>query len=170
MLDLQHEIDDAFLHKERIVQRIGWVVMAGVLVATFAGLFGGGLFSTATARHEGQGFELALTYPRFARMENNLDMELRIDAQTVASSEVKAVLSGEIVDKASITGISPEPDTEAVLGDSIAYTWQVEDWSQPLVVRFEYELRDWRIIDGRFDVSAGDRSLDGVSFKQFLFP
>lgn len=169
-VDLQDEIDHGFLRTERIVQRIGWAAILAVLVAAIAGLFGGGFFSNATARHRGEGYELALTYPRFARAESNLEMELVIEAPEVQAPEVTTVLSGELLDKASITGITPEPDSESVRGDSIAYTWQIEDWSQPLVVRFEYESRDWRMVGGRFDVTAGDQSLGELSFKQFLFP
>jgi hypothetical protein len=168
--NLEAELDPRFNRIERRVQRVGWAIIALVLVAAVLGLFGGGFFSQATARDRGEGYELALRYPRLGRAESNLELELRIAAPGQSSSEVMAVFSGEIVDKASFTGIAPQPDSETVDGDSIVYTWEVEDWSQPLVVRFEYEARDWRMLDGRFEVSAGDESLGSVSFDQFLFP
>ena len=169
-IDMQTELDSRYLEKERVVQRIGWVVIAALVAAALLGVFGGGLLSQGKARHATAGGELTLTYPRLGRAESNLEMELQIDAPQATGSEVTAVLSGELLQKATIKTISPEPDSQSPQGDGVAYTWQVEDWSQPLIVRFEYEARDWRVIDGRFEVSAGQERLGTLAWEQLLFP
>jgi hypothetical protein len=169
-LDLQGELDPRFGQIERRIQRAGWVIIAIVLIAAIAGLFGGGFFSNTTTRHNSEGHEIALTYARFGRAESNLELELQVMAADAPAPELEVALSGEFLDKVSITGVSPEPESESVQGDAVVYTWEVDDWSRPLALRFNYESRDWRSIGGRFDVRAGDESLGSLPFEQFLFP
>ena len=168
--ELSSEFDARFNRWEWRLQRVGWVVIALAMVLAVAGLFGGGFLSQATARHQGEGYEIVLEYPRFGRAESNLAMDLEVIAPGREASQVEARLSGEFVEKTTITAISPEPESQSVDGDAIVFTWEVEDWSEPLVVRFEYEGRDWRVISGRFDLAAGDDSLGSLTFDQFLFP
>jgi hypothetical protein len=169
-LDLSHDIDPRFGHIEHAVQRVGWVVMALLLLAALLGVFGGGPLSSATVRQSGPGYELELEYPRFGRVESDLQMELRITAPEQQADQITVVLSGDLRAKTSIRTISPQPESEAVLGDSIVYTWRVDGWERPQVIAFEYEARDWRGVDGRLDVSAGDQALGVLTFDQFLFP
>lgn len=140
------------------------------LVAAILGLFGGGPFSRATTRDAGEGYEVALEYPRFGRAESPLTLNLEVMAPRRSGSEVTAVLSGGIVEKAVITDISPTPASEAIAGGSIVLTWQVGDWSRPLEVRFEYESRHWRTLSGVFEIETDDDPLGRVRFQQFLFP
>jgi hypothetical protein len=169
-LDLSDEIDPRFGHIEHAVQRAGWVVMGVLLLAAVLGVFGGGVLSNATVRQSGPGYELELEYPRFGRVESNLEMTLRITAPEQQAEQVTVVLSGDLRHKTTIQTISPQPESEAVLGDSIVYTWRVDGWEHPQVIAFEYEARDWRGVDGRLDVSAGDQALGALTFDQFLFP
>ena len=169
-LDLQGELDPRFGIVERRVQRFGWVLIAVVLVAAIGGLFGGGPFSDTTARHTSEGREIAVTYARLGRAESDLELELEISAPGVSASQLEVVLSGEFLEKVSVTNVLPTPDGESVSGDAIVYTWEVEDWAQVLAVRLEYQSNDWRLVSGRLDVSAGDESLGSLRFEQFIFP
>ena len=168
--DLKGQFDPRFNLWEWRIQRMGWVLIALFLLAALVGLFGGGVLSNATARDEGDGYELALGYPRFGRAESTLQLDLQVTAPGQSADEVSAKLSGQFVEKVTITSISPEPDSSAAEGDTVVYTWQVEEWSEPLVVRFEYESRDWRMLSGTFEVDAGSEPLGQVAFEQFLFP
>jgi hypothetical protein len=168
--DLESDISPRFNRWEWRLQRVGWVLGAVFLLAAIAGLFGGGLLSQATTRNAGDGYEVALEYPRFGRAESTLTVNLEVMAPARADSEVTAVLSGGIVERAVITDISPEPASEAIAGGSIVLTWQVDDWSRPLKVRFEYESRHWRTLDGVFEIETDDNPLGRVQFEQFLFP
>jgi hypothetical protein len=168
--DLSHEIDPRFGHIEHAVQRVGWVVIGLLIIAALLGLFGGGILSDATVRQSGPGYQLELEYPRLGRIESNLQMTLRVTAPEQQAEQLTVVLSGDLRSKTSIQTISPQPESEAVLGDSIVYTWSVESWQRPQVIAFEYEARDWRQVDGRLEVSAGDQALGVLTFDQFLFP
>ena len=169
-LNFYDEIDPRFGRIERRLQRIGWGIIAVVLLLAIAGLFGGGFLSNATARHAADGRAIELTYPRFGRQESSLEMTLKVTAPRASGPELSVLLSGDILDSATITGISPQPDSEAVSGDAIVYTWTVESWEGPQAIEFSYESRDWRSVGGRVDVLAGDEALGGLSFEQFLFP
>ena len=169
-LDLQGELDPRFGIVERRVQRFGWVFIAAILIAAIGGLFGGGPFSDTTARHTSQDGEITLSYARLGRAESDLQLELRVNAPETPGSPLEVVLDGSFLEKVSLTNVIPTPDAEAVQGDAIVYTWDVEDWGQVLAVRIEYQWNDWRLRNGRIDVSAGDESLGSLRFEQFIFP
>lgn len=169
-LHLFEEIDPYFAKIERRFQLAGWVLIAVLVGLALAGLFGGGVLSNATKRVSSEGGEVELTYPRFGRQESNLQMTLSVTAPQARQPQLSVVLSGELREKASINSISPEPSSTQVRGKSIAYTWDVADWSGPQTVTVNYESSEWRQIDGRIDVTAGGQELGGISFSQFLFP
>lgn len=58
-----------------VTQRVGWALMGAVVVAALTGALGGGGLGFATARTAGQ--ELALRYPRIARLHREDPIEFR---------------------------------------------------------------------------------------------
>jgi hypothetical protein len=169
-LDLNQEIDPAYGRAEALWQRLGWGLIAAVLIAAVLGLFGGGLFSRAEVTRTGDDYELELSYPRFARTASPIQFTLSVHAPQQSAEQVSVTVSGEIRDEVSFTGVRPQPDIEAIQGDAMIFTWQVENWEQPLVIDFEYEGLGWLEIDGTLLVAAGENELGELTFSQFLFP
>jgi hypothetical protein len=169
-LHLYEEIEPRFGRIEGMFQRAGWALIAVAVVLALAGVFGGGMLSNATVRHAANGNEIELTYPRLARQETNLSMSLRVTAPTQSASELSVLLSADRLDRLTINAITPQPDTEALTTNGITYRWTVEDWEGAREINFEYEFTDWRAMNGRIEVMAGDESLGSLSFSQFVFP
>jgi hypothetical protein len=169
-LNIHHEVDPRFARIERVLQRIGWALIVVLIGLAAAGLFGGGVLSNRTVRSASGGNEIELTYPRFGRQESNLQMTLEVAAPQAQGQELRVRLSGDVREKVTIMGITPEPDTTAFDGDVIVFTWTVESWARPPLIVFDYEAHDWRSIGGEIEVMAGQDSVGGLSFEQFLFP
>jgi len=70
--DLQINEDMEFQRRSWIVQRVGWLVFALVILLAALGLFGDGILSDAKAGQE-EG-ALWLEYPRFKRFEDEFQM------------------------------------------------------------------------------------------------
>jgi hypothetical protein len=169
-VDTERQFDPQFQKIERRFQRVGWALIAVFLVLTVLGLFGSGLLSEAQVSTARPGSEVTLDYARFGRLQNRTDLTLVVEAPGQSAEELQVVLSGEFTSKASLVGIAPEPDSTSLGMGSAIYRWQVEDWSAPIEITFEYEPEDWRSISGDVRVTAGEDDLGHLGFHLWVFP
>ncbi|GBF04458.1 hypothetical protein DAERI_020055 [Deinococcus aerius] len=156
--DLQLEQDLAFQYRSWTWQRLGWVVMALLVVAAFLGLFGDGPLS------EGQrtaGGEVTLAYQRFARVENQSPLRLVVQ---VPGREVKITLSRDYADDVQVQTVTPQPDAMTSSPDGLSLTFQPER-PGPLPITLFVEPE-------RPGVGRGKLSVDGaqVVFRQWIWP
>jgi len=151
-----------------VAQRTGWALMALLLLAAVFGLSGNGLLTDTTTTASSDGIELTVDYSRFARMRSAEKIALTVAAPG-ASGTLSVTVSSDFSDAIAIHGITPPPDSTSISPGGPTYEWNVEDWSQEARVSFNYEPDEWRKLDGRFDVQAGEL-FQAVSFWQFVFP
>ena len=99
--------DMTFQRREWVVQRIGWVVMALVLIAAILGLFGYGVLSTAKASDPSG--KLDVQYERFGRIDAAADLQVRIDRSLFEGDRVELWIDRSFIDAQQIDSITPEP-------------------------------------------------------------
>ena len=157
--------DEKFQRHYWAVQRVGWVVLALMLVASLAGLFGPGLMGRAHAADAAS--RLRVEYERFERKQAESALRLEIGAGASQNGEARVWLSRGFLDRVQVHHVTPEPESVETAGGRVAYTFRVADPSQPVSVTFHFEPE----YVGRLRGSAGlgDGSAE-VNFDQFVYP
>ena len=152
-----------------IAQRIGWLLIAAVIVLALLGLFGDGPLSRAKATSSSEGISIELEYQRFARSRSPQELRVTIDAPNATADTVAVAFSDRLASGVQITGTSPEGATGAFVSDA-ALAWRIDDWTQPIEITIEYIPRArWRF-EGAITVIIGETPGREVSFTQFLYP
>lgn len=103
-----------------VIQRVGWAVMALVLAAAAAGLFGGGPLSRA----EAQAGALRVEYPRFARRE--AVTTLKVHLPPAREGEAHLWLERAYLEKLRIARIEPPPARVLAGAQRITYAFAAE--------------------------------------------
>ncbi len=161
--DLDLDQDLAFEERQWKIQRVGWVVMALIVVAALLGVFGSGPLSAATVGDEAS---LALQYQRFVRHQGQGELVVRVAPNETVEGRVEFWLTTEFLGEIDLQGISPEPDEVRSAGDRQIFVFLVNDPAGPLEVTISY------FPNGLGRVSGGIGLVDGpdFSFNQLSYP
>lgn len=157
--DIQVEEDLSFLRGEWRVQRVGWIVIALILVAALAGAFGRGPISKGRAGNQ----TLAVDYHRVIRHGDNVVVEFI--AGPAADSIIKLAVLRNYLAKFQVQAITPEPESQRDGGEFIIYEFAGRP-ADSLVIKFD--LHPTGFGKARATVQASERSL--VRFTQFILP
>ena len=147
------------------IQRVGWLVMSGIVGAALLGLFGGGPLSSAEAGDAQSG--LSLEYERFTRVNSPQTLDVQIAHPTMAAdSTVKFWLDRKWIESNEMKSVTPEPESAELEADRIIYTFNTSRSTMPLRARFHLENRAMGLLHGRGGIVGGRT----YSFKQFSYP
>ena len=102
-----------------IVQRIGWSIMFGVLLAAALGVFGNGVLSEARVSANGA----SLSYERFCRYENNTALELEAPDK---SGSLIVRFNPEFSSVFKVEEINPEPTGQKIQDGARVDFFQVQ--------------------------------------------
>ena len=156
------EEDLPYQRRAWVIERIGWSLMAAVLVAAVAGVFGRGPLSQAQANlSDGS---LTLDYDRVVRFQAPAELRIRLRASPSAGEAVLA-LSHVYLMAVSVDEIQPPPAQVRRQGEGVAYYFPVEGSAREIEVVFRLKPETIGTLSGT--VSAGSRP---VQFKQFVLP
>jgi hypothetical protein len=161
---LEIDQDLAFQHRSWIVQRIGWSVLALMLVAALLGLFGSGPLGRATAGSEGS--SLWIEYERFWRQEKPMTLGIHFAPEAVRDGEVRVWLSRAYLEANAVEQVTPPPDRVETGDDRHTYIFTVGTLEQPSAVRFRLSPDTFGVIDGE----AGLDNAPELRFAQLVFP
>ena len=169
-LNFRSQLDPAFLKRERIFERVGWLLLGLVILAAIIGLFGGGPISDAEVTTSSGNSRVELRYERWGRMESPLGLRLAVSAPDETAEELTLTIPNAFANKIEVHSLLPEPEATSVGENGANYSWQVDDWSQPLLITLNYKAKEWRNLGGTLHVTAGQEALAALKFSQFLFP
>lgn len=117
---LQVEEDRPWQEKFWTAQRVGWLLMAVLVVAALLGATGkGGPLASASVKADGG----VLNYPRITRWQSNEQLVARLPAS--ASGEVGIELSRPFVELFSIESIEPEPSEVEATAAGHRFTFEL---------------------------------------------
>ena len=168
--NLHDELDPRFHKRQQVVQRALWVVMAAIIGAALLGYLGTSPLSTDVVKVDEAGAHYELERPRFTRYELAERMQLRVDAPQAQGEELKVSFSRDFVENNAITSVTPDSDGGGGGPDGATYAFQVDDWSQPLVLSFAYEPRKSFRSPGEMTVQAGESAPVKLSLDQWVYP
>ncbi len=158
--DLEIEQDPKYQRREWRAQRIGWGVMALIILAALLGLFGPGLFNQATVAES----SLSLEYQRFRRFI--APAELRFHIRGGTEEQVRLWLSQDYLENVQIEGVTPQQDTVEAARGRLIYVFKRAEAQAPVTVTFHLTTQ-------QIGPLAGEAGLDGdaqLAFRQFVFP
>jgi hypothetical protein len=167
---LRDELDPTFVRRQQWTQRALWGVMALLIGAAVLGYFGTSPRATEVVQADADGAHYELERPKFTRYELAERMHLRVAAPDAQGDELKVTLSRDFAQNNAVTGVTPEPEGGGGNADGVTYSFKVEDWSEELVVSFEYEPRKSFRSPGVMTVEAGESEPVKLPLDQWVYP
>lgn len=161
-LEIAQDID--FQRKEWRAQRIGWVVMALLVVAALAGLMGNGVLARTTSGAPTD--PIRLEYARFDRMQSPSSLQLEIAGEAVAGEQVELLVGREYLQSVQIEKVVPEPEEVRGAADDLVYVFAVDEPGQPLTISFDLRHTGFGAKSGRVGIPGGP----AVEFGQLVYP
>jgi hypothetical protein len=161
---LELHTNQTFQSSEWRVQRIGWVLWAGILVAGLLGLVGAGPLSNVDSSAPDD--SLTVAYQRFVHYHQPTLLDLTVRPGPSTDQTLRVKLSESLLDSLEIQRIEPEPNAREIAVDGIVYTFQRELAADSAKIAFHIEYE-------RFGRSRARIELIGhgsVQFDQFVYP
>ena len=122
-MEMQDEIE---LHKKGwVAQRIGWVLLALILIAASLGFFGNGLVSKRYLSDE----IASVSYERFGRFETPIEM--KVNANIKNKLELK--IPQAYLRKMELDKIVPQPEEQRIENDNMIFSFAANDLAQVTV-------------------------------------
>ena len=161
--DTGHDIE--YQRREWIAQRIGWTVMALLVVAALVGLLGGSGWFAIDELDSPNG-TLSLRYHRMEHYHDPTELELEVAPEAVENGELRIWVDDRYARGLEIEGIIPEPDQVQIEPERVVYVFLVGQPTAPLTIQMAFQ-------HGRFWRQSGELGLvggDQISFNHFVFP
>ena len=145
------------------VQRVGWIAMALIAVATLLGLFSGGPLSRASAGSASTG--LTIEYDRFLRLGSPALVRLGLHGGETDGREVVVRIAQAYVEDAGLEQMHPAP-AQAVAGSGgLVLVFRTEPGRPAAVV---LSIKPRAVGQLRGEIGLADRA--PIRFRQFVYP
>lgn len=161
---LQLESDPAFQRGMWTIQRVGWGVMLGVMVAALLGLLGRGPLSRTYKVHPDS--PLAIEYERFGRASSPDRLRVYLLPGSSRGGEARLAIGREFFESVEEVEVEPTPLRVEAGGGWLRYRFAATEPARPTVVSLRYKPNRAGGITGRV-------ALDGHApfrFSQYVFP
>jgi len=165
--DLEVHEDLKFQRRSWLVQRVGWIVMALVLLAALVGLFGGAGLLGGEAKAGSEDAMVSVSYERFLRFMKPTTLQIQLSQEAGKEGNVSVWLDREYLDGLQVQQITPQPDAARTGPERLTYVFEVDHLNGPATITFDL-LPEQEIgaLRGRVGIGAGEQ----VSFGQFVYP
>jgi hypothetical protein len=163
-LDLEEDL--LFQMKMWRIERTSWALMAAILLAAVAGLFGHGPTSQVKlALHDPlhPGHAPTLQYERFGRAHSE-SWFIISNPRPLETPSVTVWLSGNYLSQVDVGHITPQPLSEELASGGVRYHFRLQDGPQAITFRFRSERAG--SLTGSFRLNDGPP----ISFHQLLYP
>ena len=159
------DLDDiGFQRKEWTAQRVGWVLVAALVAAASAGVFGAGPLSETTASAEDG--TVQVEYERFIRHVGTTSMTISLGAGAVDDGKARLYISRDLATGWRIEDVSPAPSTESSSDGWLIYEFEVLGETPPQV-KFLYRGDGFGPHDGAVHAGPGTTP---VTLWQWIYP
>jgi hypothetical protein len=156
--------DPVFQRREWRIQRLGWVIWAGIVAAAIAGLLGPGPLSKREAASvDGR---LRVRYERFAHHHHPMLLEVALRPENETQDKLRVHLSQLLLDRIELRRIEPEPIARELDSSGAWYEFRCTPGVLSAKVVFHYECNAMGPGDGELRLAGSDP----VLLKQFVYP
>lgn len=160
------ELDQDFSYQQQlwVVQRVGWFVMAAIVLAGASGLFGGGWLSQAQVGSASD--PLWIEYERFGRLQAPTQMKIYVAPQSQPAQEVRLLLDRDYTQKVQIQEILPTPTAIAARSNQWIYSFKTLGTEEPLSIQIVLRPEAIGAVKGTVALDQGR----ALHFNQFIYP
>ncbi len=162
--DLQITEMPRFVRASWMVQRIGWLAMALLVVAALLGLTGGGGALNVVSMGA-EGGPLCLLYHSPARKHAITEVEVTL--RTNDDGTARMWFSRDYIDTMELSQINPQPEQVEAAADRLIFTFNAADASQPIRVTFSFKPLHMGTLSGRVGLDSAETAFE---FQQFILP
>jgi hypothetical protein len=162
--DLEINQDLDFQRRCWKAQRIGWTIMALLVLSALLGLFGRGLFSHAVVRDPS--IPLSMEYERLGRYLSSLTLTVHVTSGASEDGKVRLWFSRDFLREVQIQGITPKPDSAEISASGAIYIFRLAQPDQGGDVIVHFEAQAVGPLRGRFGLTES-RS---IAFTQWIYP
>jgi hypothetical protein len=153
-----------FQRRNWVVQRVGWVAIALILLAAILGLFGSGPLSWATAGQQGD--LLWVTYPRFGRWQSPMSLHVNLSPQTICNGQIRLWLSRAYLNDINVQQVTPQPQHVEVEPKRLIYIFSANQANGSILITFSLKPNTFGSVPARIGLDHGP----AIEFSQFLYP
>jgi hypothetical protein len=146
------------------MQRIGWAIMALLILSGLLGLFGRGPFSHAIVSDPSIPF--SLEYERVGRYQSPLTLNVHLHAGAWEDGKVRLWISRDYLRQVQIQGITPKPDHAELSRSGTIYVFVLAHPNQAGDVIVHFEAQAIGPLSGMVGLTES-RSL---AFTQWIYP
>lgn len=144
------------------LERVGWAIVALIVVLALAGVFGSGPVSWTSSTSSGGG--IVLDHQRAIGHNADQQVTLHLGATTVREGKVEVELSGDWVHAVRVDAVTPEPSAQRTLPDGVLLEFEAGSTSSTVVTLY---YRAFRYGSQEAEIAVGDDRLD---FTQWVLP
>jgi hypothetical protein len=155
---LQVAEDMDFQHREWTAQRFGWAMMALLLVAAIAGLFGAGPASNSSVERTG----LRLEYERFVRLQKPTSLRFHFTGDRPTPTTLS--ISREYLASVQVENITPQPEKVELDAGWLIYSFSTRQ--HPGTATFHLQPEKFGMLFGEARLAEGEP----ISFRQLVYP
>lgn len=154
-----------FHRKEWTIERVGWFLIALLVVAGLLGLLGrsGPLADAQVRTADGR---VWLEYNRLTHRDTSARLHYTVDPALVQNGAVQVWLGGDFFHEAQVEQVSPTPASMVTEGDTVVLTFEVRSPTAPLQFFIHYSITPPGTLKGQTGVvGAGP-----LEFTTLVYP
>ena len=146
------------------VQRVGWIVMALLVLSALLGLFGRGPFSHSLIRDPST--PLSVEYERFGRYQSPLTLSLHLDPGASEDGKVRVWFSRDFLRAVQIQSLTPKPVGAELSPSGTIYIFGLAQPNQGGDVTVHFEAQAIGTLSGK----VGLTEARSIAFTQWIYP
>jgi hypothetical protein len=161
--DLEVHQDLDYQRREWLFERVGWAVMALVVLAALLGLLGrSGPLSRTTAGVPGA---FDVRYDRYLRIRSPTTLVVTLSAEATRGDEVGLWISRHYLAGVEIQSVTPEPRRVEAGEERHTFVFPVAERGRPTTVFFHLQAEEPGRLEGELGAAGGS-----LSFAQLVYP
>lgn len=160
--DINQDLD--FSQREWIVERVGWVVMALLVLAGLLGLLGRGPLTDKVARDANQ--QAWVEYYSIDHADAASELRLHIEPGVVPADQMRLTLNSAYLDRIEVESIEPEPAAQQLTGEGVAFVFALTEPGRPVDLTVHYHFVEYGRAAATLAIEGGPQ----LSFSQFVLP
>ena len=163
-LDLESPAYRRAARHEWFAERIGRILIGGMLTAALLGAFGPGLFGERTAQSVDGG--LSVSCNRMARYQAPAELEIRLTGAVLKAGEFAIAFSREFVDATTPLSIVPQPLAAEMHAGQIVYTFRAASLTDGGHITYRYQCDEYGPLECTVRLVGGPEA----TFSQYVLP
>lgn len=160
--DINQDLE--FSRREWRVERVGWVIMALLVLAGVLGLLGRGPLTEQVARDANH--LASVEYYSIDHAEAPSELRVHIEPGVVSATQMWLTLNSAYLKRIEIESIEPQPAAQQLTGDGVAFVFYLTEPGQPVDLSVQYHFVEYGWATGQIDIEGGPQ----LTFSQFVLP